>query len=227
MKLNNKGFAISTIMYLILILGVIIITSALLILSDRKIILDKQKNEALDDIYGIKCKSNSEIITGVEIQCGTEMFYVINSDEESVTMLSKYNLSLTDTVKQDRDTTDVTNFSETNYWLDENNEIKSEYANNYVYDENSKIYEYLEGTSGYKNYLKNSVNLNVEGIRLMNSEETNVLITSGFDIGKNYWFGYIGGIDITSIQRPNGTASAINMNLGVRPVITILKSYIN
>ena len=51
MKFNNKGFAISTIMYLILILAVILITATLAILSSRKLILDKQKSEALKSIY--------------------------------------------------------------------------------------------------------------------------------------------------------------------------------
>lgn len=53
MKLNNKGFAISTIMYLILVLAVILITATLLILSNRKIIVDKQKSEVLNSIYKI------------------------------------------------------------------------------------------------------------------------------------------------------------------------------
>ena len=54
MKLNNKGFAISTIMYMILIMAVILITLTLTLLSSRKLILDKTKQVAIENIYDIK-----------------------------------------------------------------------------------------------------------------------------------------------------------------------------
>lgn len=56
MKLNNKGFAISTIMYMILILAVILILATLSILGSRKLIIDKVKDETYNVIYndGIK-----------------------------------------------------------------------------------------------------------------------------------------------------------------------------
>ena len=53
MKLNNKGFAISTIMYMILIMAVILITLTLTLLSSRKLILDKSKQVAKENIYEI------------------------------------------------------------------------------------------------------------------------------------------------------------------------------
>ena len=51
MKLNNKGFAISTIMYIILVLAVILITLSLSMLSSRRLVLDKIKQETLNNIY--------------------------------------------------------------------------------------------------------------------------------------------------------------------------------
>ena len=69
MKLNNKGFAISTMIYMILILAVILIASALSILSSRKLVLDKikteveesiNKNEAIDNNNGPVYETNSE-----------------------------------------------------------------------------------------------------------------------------------------------------------------------
>ena len=51
MKLNNKGFAISSIMYIILIMAVILISVTLAILSSRKLILDKIKQEVVYNIY--------------------------------------------------------------------------------------------------------------------------------------------------------------------------------
>ena len=51
MKLNNKGFAISSIIYLILVLVIILITITLSILGSRKLIIDKIKDEVLNNIY--------------------------------------------------------------------------------------------------------------------------------------------------------------------------------
>lgn len=51
MKLNNKGFAISTMMYLILIMAVLLIIITLTLLGNRKVILDKIKTTTQDEIY--------------------------------------------------------------------------------------------------------------------------------------------------------------------------------
>ena len=51
MKLNNKGFAISTIMYMILIMAVVLMVLTLALFSSRKLILDKTKEVAKDNIY--------------------------------------------------------------------------------------------------------------------------------------------------------------------------------
>ena len=51
MKLNNKGFAVSTIMYMILVLAVLVMALTLTALNGRKLIIDKQKNIALTNIY--------------------------------------------------------------------------------------------------------------------------------------------------------------------------------
>lgn len=51
MKLNNKGFAISTVMYIILIMAVILITITLTLLSHKKLILDNIQLEAKNNIY--------------------------------------------------------------------------------------------------------------------------------------------------------------------------------
>ena len=53
MKLNNKGFAISTVMYMILIMAVVLITLTLSILSARKLILDKIRKETFNNIYNV------------------------------------------------------------------------------------------------------------------------------------------------------------------------------
>ena len=50
MRLNNKGFAISSIMYIILVMAILIITVTLSVLSSRKLVLDKLKSEILNKI---------------------------------------------------------------------------------------------------------------------------------------------------------------------------------
>ena len=50
--LNNKGFAISGIIYSILILFLLLIFSILAILGSRKLIIDKFKLDVLNKIYG-------------------------------------------------------------------------------------------------------------------------------------------------------------------------------
>ena len=51
MKLNNKGFAVSTIMYIILLVAVLLIVLTLALLSARKLILDKVREETANNIY--------------------------------------------------------------------------------------------------------------------------------------------------------------------------------
>ena len=60
MELNNKGFAISTFMYMILVLAIVLILATLAILSSRKMILDKQKNIALENIKIVKSNDASK-----------------------------------------------------------------------------------------------------------------------------------------------------------------------
>lgn len=49
---NNKGFAVSGIIYSMLIIFLLLIFSILAILGSRKLIIDKQKSDVLDKIYG-------------------------------------------------------------------------------------------------------------------------------------------------------------------------------
>lgn len=51
MKLNNRGFAISTIMYMVLIMAITLVTLTLSLLSNRNIILEKIKDETMDNVY--------------------------------------------------------------------------------------------------------------------------------------------------------------------------------
>ena len=59
MKLDNKGFAISSIMYIILVMAVILIAVTLALLSSRNLILEKIKDEAINDVYTISFAKDS------------------------------------------------------------------------------------------------------------------------------------------------------------------------
>ena len=83
MKLNNKGFAISTIMYMILIMAVILITLTLTLLSSRKLILDKTKHVAIENIYSVQTISYRKAL---EILKNEAINYLINNNLENGTV---------------------------------------------------------------------------------------------------------------------------------------------
>lgn len=60
MKINNKGFAISSIMYMILVLAIVLIISTLSIISGKDAILNKLSSEATLDI--LDDEPNSDVV---------------------------------------------------------------------------------------------------------------------------------------------------------------------
>lgn len=53
MHLNNRGFAISSVLYLALVLFLILIVSLLAMMGSRKNILDKMRKDAYNSINGV------------------------------------------------------------------------------------------------------------------------------------------------------------------------------
>ena len=110
LKLNNKGFAISSIMYIILVLAVILISLILVTLSSRKLILDKLRDEALENIYYVSpCKlvsdvDNSKTITpGDKYQCKVKdemekgyedgyYFFVLSNNHRTTNLIMERNM---------------------------------------------------------------------------------------------------------------------------------------
>ena len=126
---------------------------------------------------------------GSEIAIGDEHFYVISSDEDSVTMLAKYNLAVGNICTSSSSCTPIENssgnqepemigyptggsyprygttvFSSTNYWGSVSN-------GTYVYDSNSTLYNYVES---YKTYLE-SQGAEIEEAHLIKKEELETL----------------------------------------------------
>ena len=50
--MNNKGFAISGVIYSMIVLFLMLMLLILIMLSSRKVIIDKQKTDALNEING-------------------------------------------------------------------------------------------------------------------------------------------------------------------------------
>ena len=190
--------------------------------------------------------------TSDEICIGEECFYVMYSDETTVTMLAKYNLYVGGeynsswtaygeeaTGKQDlnmigysskgKPYKGTTKFSNTNYW----SSTVSSYPS-YVYNENSLLYSYVEN---YKTYLSTLGVTPIEA-RLITYEELTDLRCSGtictsapsWVYATTYWSG---SADSSSFvwyvnsygDFSNGYYSDRNGS-GCRPVITISRSLI-
>ena len=189
-----------------------------------------------------------------EVCIGEECFYVIYSDETTVTMLAKYNLyvggeynsswtaygeeatgkqnsNMLGYVRGQSIRKGTTKFSNTNYW---SSTVSSYPA--YVYDSNSTLYSYVEN---YKTYLSTLGVTPIEA-RLITYEELESLGCSGSDnscseapewvYATTYWSGSASGTSDVWGVCSDGSFGHSRSNFGgyrgVRPVITISKSLI-
>ena len=190
--------------------------------------------------------------TSDEICIGEECFYVMYSDETTVTMLAKYNLYVGGeynsswtaygeeaTGKQDlnmigysskgKPYKGTTKFSNTNYW----SSTVSSYPS-YVYNENSLLYSYVEN---YKTYLSTLGVTPIEA-RLITYEELTDLRCSGtkctsapsWVYATTYWSGSAySSRDVWFVSSSGGFGSnyySFYNSYGCRPVITISRSLI-
>jgi len=120
LELNSKGFAISSIMYLILLICIILITLTLAVLSNRNLILNKQKSQAMENILYNKVNEvcipvNAETVTrgsngnpigkipqgkyepGDEYICNVDgvnyyRFYILSIEEDKVNLIMSRNI---------------------------------------------------------------------------------------------------------------------------------------
>ena len=190
--------------------------------------------------------------TSDEICIGEECFYVMYSDETSVTMLAKYNLYVGGeynsswtaygeeaTGKQDSTMLGAvsgqsvrkgtTAFSNTNYWA---STVSSYPA--YVYDSNSTLYSYVEN---YKAYLS-TLGVTPSEAKLITKEELEILRCSGSSCknapswvyATSYWSGSANSSDTVWRVSSNGyfgrNSYSYDDSYGCRPVITISRSLI-
>lgn len=103
---NNKGFAISTMMYMILILGLTIVAIVLSMFNTRGNILGKLRSSVQDEINDteesdyicVGISTNSEYNIGDKYNCNVSNteeydFYVISSDNDNVNLVMMEPLS--------------------------------------------------------------------------------------------------------------------------------------
>ena len=188
-----------------------------------------------------------------EVCIGEECFYVMYSDETTVTMLAKYNLyvggeynnsnwiAYGDEATGKQDSTmlgyvegqsiskGTTEFSNTNYW---SSTVSSYPA--YVYDSNSTLYSYVEN---YKTYLS-TLGVTPNEARLITAEELIALGCSGgictsapsWVYATSYWSGSAHNDNSVWGVISNGSFGYGDYGrddaVGVRPVITISRSLI-
>ena len=174
LNLDNKGFAITSIIYSMILLFIILMTLTILTLGRKKVLLDKTKNETLGFFSQLKdypCTVTTKSSAGIDIgigdviTCKTESFFVVSNDGTNIEMLAKYNLNVGNN-KIDGDTEGIQSvnaigsnhispkyyskaslsFSDTNYWNG-----SGSYPT-YVYNNNSLLYQYVEN---YATYLRN------------------------------------------------------------------------
>ena len=213
---------------------------------------DSNENTTIDNNGKlIKVVSGDYDTVGSDICIGEECFYVISSDEDSVTMFSKYNLyvggvynngwtaygaeatgiqnsKMRAWVLNEQEYNGCMPFSENAYW-------ESESYPKYIYNENSNLYIPIEN---YKNYLV-SLGVDIISARLIKREELEILecnLDGNCKISPyswvyytTYWIGTAVDDNCLMYIDSNGYfdnkhCSVTNLARGVRPVIKILKS---
>jgi len=88
----NNGFAITSMIYLILVMAIILVTLSLAILNNRHLILDKQKDKSFDNIYSkdSAIKEINYLMTSSSISSAETTFLggmILRSKVESTTIV--------------------------------------------------------------------------------------------------------------------------------------------
>lgn len=190
---------------------------------------------ALDEVYAKVPKHQ----IGDEVTVGGEQFYVLEWDNncDTVNLISKYNLNKEGTAQQDAASeTTACVFSSTNYWS--SSSTKSN-LNDFI------GYTATDAIGKAKSYGRNK---GAVSSRLLSSEEAGTLQSKASSNTKidtmlwgkansngylYYWLGTAAGYDnyVLTVNGYSGFLSSgyfdSNYDIGVRPVITVLKSKIS
>lgn len=88
MKLNNKGFSVSGILYPLFLIMIVFVTLILLVLANSKFVLDKTKNEILTQMNG---DSEFQKIYAIEVIYDNSKQYT-NCENVQCTLDELYNI---------------------------------------------------------------------------------------------------------------------------------------
>lgn len=180
----------------------------------------------------------------------SEKFYVISDDGENITALAEYNLMIGDDYKSDKNyglqmiqeqnqRFDIA-FSDNIYCTKDDGYMKKADYYSSLYDENSKLYKYI---NDYKTYLENNIEKKINEARIITVKELRDLgcntssrvfkcnTSPDWVYKTSYWtatpYGSKGYTELIVVQS-NGWLSKnrySNKNtFGIRPVIAISKS---
>ena len=188
----------------------------------------------------VACEGNGTSI-GSLITCGSESFYVISDNSDSVDVLAKHKINLSTTNPVQSSSAGEKAFSSTEYWYQSGN-VKPQYGSSYpafVYDSNSYLYEYVEA---YEQYLI-SKGVTSASATLISYEKmlelgcvggstmtcNNSSYKSWLVPGYYWWTGSAGNMQVIWHVTTSGsftTYYGYSQPHGVRPVINISKSNI-
>ncbi|MCR5224027.1 MAG: hypothetical protein K6C11_02655 [Bacilli bacterium] len=210
--------------------------------------------QAINDTKGYEIVSGDLDTVGSVVKINNEEFYVIGQEDDThVKLLTKYNLNSGDHPYQEdekgiqspnakRFTEEIVYtqygssvFADTNYWAENNNTLKSQYAKDSMiaepYDENSSLYPYIYD---YVSYLED-YNVSVSG-RLLTMDDLNGL---GCEVARfnctNAPSWLLDNETWLNIAQADGNIMAINegrlmffnyyaeYQIGIRPVIILEK----
>ena len=91
MKLNNKGFALTSIIYMLIVLFLMVMLLILANLAQRKVVLDRLKNDVkikLDQgitnrYYAISVAYTNEKTECQTVQCAIDELYTLTEEQEN------------------------------------------------------------------------------------------------------------------------------------------------
>lgn len=251
MKLNKKGFAISTIMYIMLVLALLIVVATLGLLSARKITLDKLKNTVLNDI---KTKLNTEekydsYSVGDVINYNEAEYVIIkpsNTNQNYITVLKQQPLTVQELTDLEIELNEEKN-DDQEFALVSFNDIKN-FENTNINEILKKWQESLNSEDlleidGYKvrlvkvdeltNELECSdgfLNTSLNNISCSQSKYKDFIFNSSY----NYWTMISNDSYFYGIDKSGNVLDMYNLKYkdeyyyqAIRPVVNILKSSIN
>ena len=172
---------------------------------------------------------------GDVITCGSEDFYVVESNSTTIKMLAKYNITIDKNNPRQNKNAGQVLFASSAYWGTA--EGKAKYGSNYpvyVFDSNSRMYPYV---MAYHTYLKENFELDTSTIGLITTQKLDELGCERSNwtctpypwlVSEAYWTGSASGPTYVWCAAGNNYFCNYDWSYarGIRPLVTVSKSEI-